>query len=96
LRFAPRWQSYLGLRVVPENALEIDVIGQQYSWIFIYPNEKVVVDELVVPQGMPIKLNVTAEDVNHSLFIPAFRIKMFGVVLPAAMARQVGRWKQWE
>jgi cytochrome c oxidase subunit II len=73
------WQSYLGLRQVPDDAIEIGVIGQQFSWIFVYPNEKVVESELVVPQGRPIKLNITAEDVNHSLFIPAFRIKMDAV-----------------
>ena len=73
------WQSYLGLRNVPEGALEIDVIGQQFSWIFMYPNEKVTENELVVPQGKPIKLNITSEDVNHSFFIPAFRIKMDAV-----------------
>ena len=73
------WQSYLGLRNVPEGAIEIEVIGQQFSWIFVYPNDKVAENELVVPHGQPIKLNITAEDVNHSLFIPAFRIKMDAV-----------------
>ena len=73
------WQSYLGLRQVPEDAIEIGVIGQQFSWIFVYPNDKMVEYELVVPQGKPVKLNITAEDVNHSLFIPAFRIKMDAV-----------------
>jgi cytochrome c oxidase subunit 2 len=73
------WQSYLGLREVPDGAIEIDVIGQQFSWVFVYPNEKVAENELVVPQGMPIKLNITSEDVNHSLFVPAFRIKMDAV-----------------
>lgn len=73
------WQSYLGLREVPEDAIEIGVIGQQFSWVFVYPNEKVVEGELVVPQGNAIKLNISAEDVNHSLFIPAFRIKMDAV-----------------
>jgi heme/copper-type cytochrome/quinol oxidase subunit 2 len=34
---------------------------------------------LVVPRGKPIKLNVTSEDVLHSLFIPAFRIKVDAV-----------------
>jgi cytochrome c oxidase subunit 2 len=73
------WQSYLGLRKVPDGALEIGVIGQQFTWIFVYPNEKMSENELVVPLGKPIKLNITAEDVNHSLFIPAFRIKMDAV-----------------
>ena len=62
------WQSYLGLRKVPAGAIEIDVIGQQFSWVFVYPNEKVSEDELVVPRGSPIKLNVTSEDVIHSLY----------------------------
>jgi len=73
------WQSYLGLREVPDDAIEIGVIGQQFSWVFVYPNDKVAESELVVPQGRAIKLNITAEDVNHSLFIPAFRIKMDAV-----------------
>jgi cytochrome c oxidase subunit 2 len=73
------WQSYIGLRSVPEGALEIDVIGQQFSWVFIYPNDKVTDSELVVPEGTPIKLNITAEDVNHAFFLPAFRIKMDAV-----------------
>ena len=33
----------------------------------------------VCPRGNPIKLNITSEDVNHSFFIPAFRVKMDAV-----------------
>jgi cytochrome c oxidase subunit 2 len=69
------WQSYVSSREVPEGALEIGVIGQQFSWVFVYPNGKMTDSELVVPQGKAIKLNISSEDVNHSLFIPAFRIK---------------------
>jgi cytochrome c oxidase subunit II len=74
------WQSYLGLRTVPAGAIEIDVIGQQFSWVFVYPNGKVSEAELVVPRGSPIKLNVTSEDVIHSLYIPAFRVKVDAVM----------------
>jgi len=73
------WSSYLGLRDVPDDALEIEVIGQQYSWIFVYPNDKETENEMVVPQGRAVKLNVTSEDVLHSLYIPAFRIKVDAV-----------------
>jgi cytochrome c oxidase subunit 2 len=90
------WQSYLGLRNVPEDAIEIGVIGQQFSWVFVYPNEKVAEYELVVPQGKPIKLNITAEDVNHSFFIPAFRIKMDAVpgmeTFTWFLADEIGRY----
>jgi cytochrome c oxidase subunit II len=74
------WQSYLGLREVPPGAIEIDVIGQQFSWVFVYSNEKVSEDVLVVPRGKAIKLNITSEDVIHSLYIPAFRIKVDAVL----------------
>jgi cytochrome c oxidase subunit 2 len=74
------WQSYLGLRNVPDDAIEIRVIGQQFSWVFFYPNEKVTENELVVPEGKPIKLIITSEDVIHSLSIPAFRIKADAVL----------------
>lgn len=73
------WKSYIGLRTVPEGAIEIDVAGQTFSWLFTYENEKETENELVVPLGKPIKLNVTSLDVIHSLYIPAFRIKIDAV-----------------
>ena len=73
------WSSYTGLRNVPENAIEIEVIAQQFSWIFVYPNDKETENDLVVPLGLPIKLNVTSTDVLHSLYIPAYRIKVDAV-----------------
>ena len=73
------WSSYTGLRSVPEDAIEIEVIAQQFSWLFVYPNDKETENDLVVPLGMPIKLNITSTDVLHSLYIPAFRIKVDAV-----------------
>jgi cytochrome c oxidase subunit 2 len=69
------WQSYVGLRTVPDDAMEVEVLGQQYSWIFIYDNDKETENELVVPLGKPIKLNITSVDVNHAFYVPAYRIK---------------------
>lgn len=77
--FASGWKSYTGLRSVPENAIEIEVYGQSFSWLFYYPNEKETENELVVPVNTPIKLNITSDDVIHSLFIPAFRVKVDAV-----------------
>ena len=73
------WQSYLGLREVPEGAMEIEVAGQMYSWIFVYPNDKETEDELVVPLGQAVKLNITSWDVLHSFSIPAYRVKVDAV-----------------
>ncbi len=73
------WSSYIGLRNVPPGAVEIDVYAQQFSWIIVYPNGKETENEIVVPRGKPVKLNVTSEDVLHSLFIPAFKVKIDAV-----------------
>ncbi len=77
--FASGWKSYTGLRNVPEGALEIEVIGQSFSWLFYYPNDKEVENEIVVPVNTPVKLNITSADVIHSMFIPAFRVKVDAV-----------------
>jgi len=77
--FVSGWKSYTGLRSVPEGAIEIEVVGQSFSWLFYYPNEKEVENEIVVPINTPIKLNITSSDVIHSLFIPAFRVKVDAV-----------------
>jgi cytochrome c oxidase subunit II len=69
------WESFLGLRSVPPNALNIDVHAMQYSYIFIYPNKKESEGLLIVPLGKPIKVNLTSLDVLHGFYIPAFRIK---------------------
>ena len=73
------WQAYVGLRTVPPGALQIGVTGEMYAWTFTYPNGKEAATEMVVPLGKPVKLNITSRDVIHSLFIPAFRIKMDAV-----------------
>lgn len=73
------WKSYIGLRTVPEDAMEVEVIGQMYSWIFVYDNDKETENELVVPQGQAIKLNISSIDVLHSFYVPAFRIKVDAV-----------------
>ena len=69
------WTSYLGLRNVPDDAMEIEVLGQQYSWIFVYDNDKETENELVVPLGEAIKLNIESLDVLHSFFLPNVRVK---------------------
>lgn len=52
-------------------AMPIEVIGHQFWWEFRYPNQGVVTaNELVVPVGRPVVLNITSDDVLHSFWIP--------------------------
>jgi cytochrome c oxidase subunit II len=59
----------------PSNAQEITVVAKQWMWKFQHPTGQREIDTLHVPVGRPIKLLMTSEDVIHSLFIPAFRVK---------------------
>jgi len=72
--FALGFQRFLDMATPPANSYEIQVTGQKWKWFFTYPSG-FVSDELHVPVDEPVKLVLTSEDVIHSLYIPAFRIK---------------------
>jgi cytochrome c oxidase subunit 2 len=65
-----------------DEALVIEVEGQQFSWSFRYDNGYTVVADppdppaMVVPVGQPIRLILRSDDVIHSFFVPAFLTKM--------------------
>lgn len=67
--------TYLESRATPDNSYEIQVIAKKWSWSFIYPNGHVD-NDLHVPVSQPVRLVMSSDDVIHSLFVPAFRIKM--------------------
>lgn len=67
--------AYVELRTPPDEAYEVLVRAQKWSWTFTYPNGHVSPD-LHVPVGRPIALTMTSEDAIHSFFARAFRVKM--------------------
>ncbi len=69
------WTGYKALRSVPEDAMPVKVTAKMFSWTFTYASGKSSA-YLAVPVGVPVRLNMHAVDVIHSLFVPAFRIKM--------------------
>ena len=44
-------------------------------WSFEYPNNKKTDTLLYVPLNKPIKMEIHSADVNHSFYLPAFRVK---------------------
>lgn len=74
LMFYYGWVGFAPMREVPDDALRIKTIGRMWEWEFDYGNGKLA-KELVIPVDQPIRLDLISEDVNHSLFIPAFRVK---------------------
>jgi cytochrome c oxidase subunit 2 len=68
------WKGYKEITNIPEGALPVRVTAHMWGWNFEYP-DGVKTDTLYVPANTPMKLTLRSLDVNHSLFIPAFRIK---------------------
>lgn len=87
------WASwvYFGLQRAPEDATPVYIIAKQWMWKVSHaqPNGPTEIDELHVPVGEAIRLVMTSEDVIHSFYIPAFRIKQD--VLPG---RYTSTWFQ--
>ncbi len=69
------FRGYLKLTIVPKDALQIKVTGQRWFWSFDYPEGVNSLNDMVVPVGKPIALLMSSQDVIHSFFVPAFRIK---------------------
>ncbi len=59
----------------PADAVEYYVVAKQWMWKFQHPQGRREINDLHVPVGQPIKLTMTSEDVIHSFFVPAFRVK---------------------
>src|SRR5574341_294066 len=59
----------------PADALEIYVVGKQWMWHIQHPTGQREINELHIPTGRAIKLMMATEDVIHSFYIPAFRVK---------------------
>jgi cytochrome c oxidase subunit 2 len=68
------WKGFAPMRKVPADAMKITAIGRMWKWEFDYGNGKLY-DTLIIPLNKPVKLELFSNDVNHSLFIPAFRVK---------------------
>jgi cytochrome c oxidase subunit 2 len=62
----------------PGKSLTIKVDGQQYVWRYQYPGDKKVFayEEMVVPEDTTVVLDITADDVAHSWWIPKLGGKM--------------------
>lgn len=59
-----------------KDPLTIKVVGQQFIWNYEYPELGVKTSgDLVVPVNKPLEFKLTADDVIHSFWVPAARLK---------------------
>jgi cytochrome c oxidase subunit 2 len=66
---------YFELYEPPPDAFEVAVVGKQWMWYLQHPEGRAEINELHVPLGRAVKLTMTSQDVIHSFFVPAFRVK---------------------
>jgi cytochrome c oxidase subunit 2 len=71
------WATVVFFHIIraPDQALEIYSTGKQWMWRFQHIDGKSEINELHVPVGRAVKVTFTSEDVLHSLYVPAFRVK---------------------
>jgi cytochrome c oxidase subunit 2 len=81
--------DFVGLYHPPDDALPVYVVAKQWMWKLQHRNGKREINELHVPLGQPVRLIMTSQDVIHSFYVPAFRLKQD--VLPG---RYTGLWFQ--
>jgi len=77
--------DYVTLADPPRDALPVSVVAKQWMWKLQHRNGRREINELHVPQGEPVVVTMTSQDVIHSFFVPAFRIKQD--VLPGRYTR---------
>jgi cytochrome c oxidase subunit II len=71
------WGTKIFLREsrAPADVMDIYVVGKQWMWKVQHPQGQREINELHVPIGRAVRLTMTSEDVIHSFYVPAFRVK---------------------
>lgn len=85
-------------RQIPETDIIVRAAGKQFNWEFTYPgpdgkfgteDDLQLDNDLHVPVGKPVRVNLTSKDVVHSFFLPHFRLKQ-----DAMPGREIPVWFQ--
>jgi cytochrome c oxidase subunit 2 len=66
---------FVEMRTMPADALEVDVVAKQWMWKLQHEEGRPELNALHVPLGQPVRLRMISEDVIHSFYVPAFRVK---------------------
>ena len=69
------FHGYVVAQIAPANSIEIQVTAKKWVWQFEYPDGMRTLNDIHVPVNRPVRLVMSSEDVIHSFFVPAFRVK---------------------
>src|ERR1700709_1656559 len=70
----------------PEDVPSVQVVGKQWMWKLQHPSGRKEIKDRPLPLEQPINLVMTSQDVIHSFYVPAFRIKQD--VMPGRYSEQ--------
>ena len=73
--FAWGAKLFLEIYATADDSLPIYVVAKQWMWKVQHPGGQREIDQLHVPLGQPVRLVMTSQDVIHSFYVPAFRVK---------------------
>src|SRR2546423_10063094 len=66
---------YFKERTPPRGATQIYVVAKQWMWKLQHEEGQREINELHVPVGRDVEMIMTSQDVIHSFYVPAFRLK---------------------
>jgi cytochrome c oxidase subunit II len=66
---------YFRERTPPRDSAEVYVVAKQWMWKLEHESGQRELNQLHVPVGRDVELIMTSQDVIHSFYVPAFRIK---------------------
>lgn len=71
------WGAHVYLKQTrpPASAMQFQCVAKQWMWKIQHPQGNAEVNELHVPLDQPIAIRMISEDVIHSFYVPAFRVK---------------------
>jgi cytochrome c oxidase subunit 2 len=67
--------DYFRIEQRPANAIGVQVLGKQWMWKVQHAEGKREINELHIPIDRTVALTLISQDVIHSFFVPAFRVK---------------------
>jgi len=72
------WDGYKLMKSPPKDAMRVQVTGRMWSWHMQYENG-VESGELFVPVNRAVRCDLSSQDVIHSFYLPAFKVKQDAV-----------------
>jgi cytochrome c oxidase subunit 2 len=77
--------------------VRIRVEAHQFYWQYVYPNGAISLDELRLPVGRTVALEMTTHDVNHSWWVPPLTGKLDAIAGRTSILRfkptRTGTWE---